>query len=119
MPQKSGRLLVRVAPGVRAARGGNAIEKPLETSVEVPGLYSLAVQQLSAEIARDEQEEPSEVLVVSFNHSVLESQLPGKIDVRRLPLKHPDPKQQAQFDQHSRGQPYPWNEQKRHARYPR
>lgn len=107
MPQKAGRLAIHVEQGVRAARGGNATPTPLEASVGVPGLYSLRVQDMSAQVARDEREEPSQVLVVTLNHSVLESDLPPKIRAWRLPRKHPDAERQRPH----RDQPFPWSNQ--------
>lgn len=107
MPRKGGRLAVHIDAGVRAARGGNETPSPLETSVAVPGLYSLRVQEMSAQIARDEREEPSQVLVVTMNHSVLEAELPPKIRAWRLPKRHPDPGRQKPYDDRD----FPWSDQ--------
>jgi len=42
-------------PGLRATRGGNETPSALETSVSVPGLYSLEIGTLQLEVARDER----------------------------------------------------------------
>ena len=106
MPQKAGRLAVRVDAGVRAARGGNATETALETSVNVPGLHSLRVQQMSAEVARDDRHEPGQVIIVAMNYSVVEAEMAPKIRAWRLPARHPDRRRQAGYDA-----PFPWSEQ--------
>lgn len=109
VPEKAGRLVIRVDPGVEAARGGNATEEKLETSVAVPGLYSLAVQDIGLQIAKDEREEPSQALVISMNHSVLEADMPRAVQAWVLPLRHPNVERQAQFEKHGKGQ-FPWSE---------
>lgn len=109
VPDKAGRLAIRIDPGVAAMRGGNATKEKLESNVAVPGLYSLAVQSLSLEIARDEREEPSQALVVAMNHSVLEQDMAQAVTAWRLPLKHPDPRRQAQFESSAKGA-YRWSD---------
>ena len=85
VPDKVGRLALRIEPGVRAARGGNDTQAAIETSVSVPGLYSLEVGDLTLQVARDEREEPSQVLVINMNHSVLERDMPGHVHAWLLP----------------------------------
>ena len=111
VPDKLGRLAIRIAPGVRAARGGNETQSALETNVTVPGLYSLEVSALEFEVARDEREEPSQVLVINMNHSVLEHDMPRNVHAWLLPERHPDPKLQARFEAvaANQGKPYPWS----------
>ncbi len=110
VPQKTGRLAIRIAPGLHAARGGNETKSALETSVSVPGLYSLEISGLQLQVARDEREEPSQVLVINVNHSVLERDMPQNVHAWLLPDRHPDPKLQAEFDRFNHGKPYPWSE---------
>ncbi|MDB6007791.1 MAG: hypothetical protein JWL65_41 [Gammaproteobacteria bacterium] len=110
VPQKTGRLAIRIDPGLRAARGGNETKSALETSVTVPGLYSLEISGLQLQVARDEREEPSQVLVINVNHSVLERDMPQNVHAWLLPDRNPDPKVQAAFDRFNHGKPYPWSE---------
>ena len=110
VPQKTGRLAIRIEPGLRAARGGNETKSALETSVSVPGLYSLEISGLQLQVARDEREEPSQVLVINVNHSVLERDMPQNVHAWLLPDRHPDPRLQAEFDRFNHGKPYPWSE---------
>jgi uncharacterized protein YfaS (alpha-2-macroglobulin family) len=111
VPDKLGRLAVRIGPGVRAARGGNDTPGALETSVSVPGLYSLEVSDLTLQVARDEREEPSQVLVINMNHSVLEHDMPGHVHAWLLPDRNPKPTLQNEFEStpQNRGKPYPWS----------
>jgi uncharacterized protein YfaS (alpha-2-macroglobulin family) len=109
IPPKAGRLLITVEPGVQAARGGNKTSAALETSVAVPGLNSLTVNNVALDIARDERNEPNQVLVVNTSFSVNEKEMPGKVTAWLLPEKHPDPKLQAEFERHSKNKPYRWS----------
>jgi alpha-2-macroglobulin len=110
VPEKVGRLALRIEPGLRATRGGNETQSALETSVSVPGLYSLEISALRLEVARDERDEPSQVLVINVNHSVLERDMPQSVHAWLLPERNPDPIRQAAFDRYSHGQPFAWSE---------
>lgn len=108
VPPKAGRLQVTIEPGIRAARGGNEWKEPLTASVEVPGLNSLRVADLSLDIVRDERNEPDQVLLINTSFSVPERELPPKVHVWLLPLQHPDAKLQAPFER--RKQPFAWSD---------
>lgn len=82
---KAGRLRIRIEPGVRALRGGNESEARMESSVDVPGLYSLQANNLQVSVATNERDEPSQVLVITLNHSVLERDMPPNVHAWRLP----------------------------------
>jgi alpha-2-macroglobulin len=110
VPPKSGRLQLSVDAGVRPARGGNATPEPLRSSVEIPGLNSLKVTNLALDIARDERNEPQQVLLVGASFSVAEQELPPKVSAWLLPLRHPDPKLQGQFEKRRPGAPFAWTE---------
>ena len=110
VPPKAGRLQLTIAPGVQSAHGGNATEAELQSSVEIPGLNSLKISEVSLDIARDERNEPNQVLLVNTSFSVLERELPRKLTAWLLPLTHPDPKLQTQFERSNRGKPFRWTE---------
>jgi alpha-2-macroglobulin len=110
VPEKMGRLAIRIEPGLRAARGGHETESPLVANVSVPGLHSLEVNDVSLQIARNEREEPSQVLLISMNHSVLERDMPRNVHAWVLPTKNPDATRQAQFEQYNHGKPFRWSE---------
>ncbi|HMK87129.1 MAG TPA: hypothetical protein VK437_14305, partial [Steroidobacteraceae bacterium] len=111
VPSKEGRLALHIEPGLSAAHGGNESESPLDASVDVPGLYSLRVEHVALEVARDESGEPSQALIVEMNHSVVERDMPQSVHAWLLPEKHPDPKLEEAFERSSRRHgPYPWSE---------
>lgn len=110
VPPKAGRLQVEIAAGVRAARGGNKTTQPLKTSVEIPGLNSLKVTDVSLDIVRNERNEPDQVVLINTSFSVGERDLPQAVRAWLLPTRHPDPKVQEEFERRERGQPFAWNE---------
>ena len=108
VPPKAGRLQIVIAAGIQSARGGNATADALESSVEVPGLNSLKITNLSLDIARDERNEPNQVLLLTSSFSVLERDMPARVSAWLLPLRHPDAQLQQQFERHSPGKPFVW-----------
>jgi len=106
---KEGRLRIRIEPGVRAARGGNETETRMESSVVVPGLYSLQAQSMQLAVAKNERDEPSQVLIIKMSHSVIERDMAQRVHAWRLPAIHPDPRLQTEFEQYEHG-PYRWTE---------
>lgn len=108
VPPKAGRLQVTIEPGIRAARGGNESQDTLTASVDVPGLNSLKIANLSLDIVRDERNEPDQVILINTSFSVPERDLPSKVHVWLLPERHPDPN--ANFARSHGGRPYQWTE---------
>jgi alpha-2-macroglobulin len=108
VPNKAGRLAIRIGAGLCAARGGNQTQAPLEAAVDVPGLYSLSVERMALEIARNERDEPSQALVLEMNHTVIERDMPGSVHAWLLPERFPDPRIQQDFERLHPGAPYPW-----------
>lgn len=108
VPSKEGRAEVVVAAGVRAARGGNKTDSAVEASVIVPGLYSLAVNDLRLQIVRDERDEPTQVLMLETSFSVQEPEIVSRVHAWLLPPQHPDQKVQAQWERDYGKQPYRW-----------
>ncbi len=109
VPPKAGRLEITIDSGLQAARGGNKTNNPLHSSVDVPGLNSLKINAVSLNIARDERNEPQQVLTINASHSVLERDMPAKVKAWLLPEKNPDTKRQAEYEKYNHGRPYPWN----------
>jgi uncharacterized protein YfaS (alpha-2-macroglobulin family) len=106
---KGGRADLAIDAGVHAARGGNETRERLLASVQVPGLYSLAVTDVRLTIARDERDNPSQALVIATSHSITEPEMTAHVHAWLLPDKHPDPKLQAQWENAHIPRPYPWN----------
>ncbi len=86
---KAGRLQIRVEPGVRALRGGNGTGSRMESSVNIPGLYSLQAENVQLTVATNERDDPSQVLIVTMNHSVSEHEMPHSVHAWRLPPPAP------------------------------
>jgi alpha-2-macroglobulin len=107
---KEGRVRIRIDSGVRAARGGNETETRMESSVVVPGLYSLQADSMQLAVAKNEHDEPSQVLIIRMNHSVIERDMSHAVHAWRLPATHPDKKVQEEFEKYQHG-PYRWTEQ--------
>jgi uncharacterized protein YfaS (alpha-2-macroglobulin family) len=107
---KGGRVALSIDRGLRAAVGGNVTTEPLTDSVDVPGLYSLKVNDISLTIARDERDTPSQALILATTHSVTEPEMTARVKGWLLPVKHPDPERQANWERGAPGQPYAWNE---------
>src|SRR5690606_11741948 len=108
-PAKGGRVELAVASNVRAARGGPGAQRPLTASVDVPGLNSLRIADLSLDIVRDERNEPDQVLLINTSFSVSERDLPGKVHAWLLPLRHPDPRMQQPSDNRNPAEPFAWD----------
>lgn len=98
MLPKGGRVALELAKGVHAARGGNETQEALNSSVSIPGLYSLQVNDLRLTIARDERDNPSQALVIATSHSITELEMVNHVKAWILPLKHPDPQLQADWE---------------------
>jgi hypothetical protein len=86
VPPKAGRLQIAIEPGIHAARGGNESKDELQASVEVPGLNSLKVANLSLDIVRDERNEPDQVILINTSFAVPERDLPPKVHAWLLPI---------------------------------
>jgi uncharacterized protein YfaS (alpha-2-macroglobulin family) len=106
---KGGRVELAIDAGVHAARGGNETKEPMRASVQVPGLYSLAVTDMRLTIARDARDNPSQALVIATSHSITELEMTSHVHAWLLPDKHPDPKLQAQWERTGLHRRYPWN----------
>lgn len=108
VPAKEGRLTFRIDDGLRAARGGNETDDALTAEVKVPGLDSLAVNELRLDLARDENDDPRQVAILEFNFPVPEKDTAPKLKAWLLPRDHPDPQLQERWEQANRGVPYDW-----------
>lgn len=108
VPAKDGTLVLNAASGLRAERGGNSTAEPLSASVTVPGLNSLASLDLRLDIARDDASNPKQVLITEWSHSVAERSLPERLSARLLPLRHPDPERQRNWEQGNGDAAFDW-----------
>jgi hypothetical protein len=105
---KGGRVGIEVKEGIRATGGSNPTPALVGNSVQVPGLYSLAVNNLHPTIARNERDVPSQALVLETSHSIAEPEVTGHVRAWLLPTEHPDPALQQQ-QVGNRRRPFQWN----------
>ncbi|NII55493.1 alpha-2-macroglobulin [Luteibacter sp. SG786] len=86
LPRDDGSVALKLDDGVRSSRGGDGTEKELETSVRVPGLYSLKLDEVSATLVDNERFEPEQVVVMQFGGPVSDAELAKKLQVWALPM---------------------------------
>jgi len=75
LPRDDGAVGMKVADGVRSSRGGDGTEKALETSVRVPGLYSLKINEMQATLVDNDRFEPEQVVTMAFASAVSDTEL--------------------------------------------
>lgn len=111
MPAKEGRLVLSAGAGMKSSLGGPATSTLLDATIKVPGRYALAVNALAADIARDIDDAPVQLLTLALSHSSTEEEVSKRTQAWLLPRRHPDAKKQAAFEKQTEnfdGQPYPW-----------
>lgn len=109
VPAKEGRAEIVVGKGLHAIRKSNETTEELTASVTVPGLYSLAVQDIDLHIVRDERDEPDQVLMLETSYSALEKDVVPRVHAWLLPVRNPDVKRQAAWERNNHDRPYPWS----------
>jgi len=102
MPRDDTPMSIRVAAGVRAARGGNGTKDKLEATITVPGRASLRFSDARMGVVDNAKHEPEQILFIKSSSPVPESGFAGKIVVKLLPVRSP---RQAPEDRN----PYQWN----------
>lgn len=85
LPHDPGRIRLDLDDGVRAARGGDAFARRLKTDIAVPGLYSLAIEQLMPSVADGTDNRPRQVLVFHLNGRVRGADLADRVHAWVLP----------------------------------
>jgi len=103
VPRNGGQVLATLNAGVRAALGGNT-EAQLESAIALPSRYSLRVDGVEFAVVETDSGQPEQLLVVSMNNAVKDSELAKHLSVYLLPAQHPDPKHQGSYEG-----PYPWS----------
>ena len=105
IPTYDAALAYTIAGNVHAARGGPALDKPIEGKVAVPGLYSLKIDEISATLVDNAKFEPEQVLVVNATQAVSERDTAHVVSVWLLPKFNPKTPEDERGDQ-----PYAWGE---------
>lgn len=85
LPENGGKLTLRVDTGVQSTLGGGGTQDKLTSTVDLPSLYSVAVESIEATLAENDRYEPEQVLVLAFNQAVRDTDVAAALDVRLLP----------------------------------
>ncbi|MEP6897827.1 MAG: MG2 domain-containing protein [Rhodanobacter sp.] len=90
LPRDDGAVLLKLDDGVRSSRGGDGTRDAMQTRVHVPGLYSLAIQDISPTLVDNDKYEPEQVLVANVSGSVRGGELAGLTKAWILPKRKAD-----------------------------
>jgi len=99
IPAQTVAMKVTVDKGLTAQRGGLGTTEALVKSVDVPGLYSLAVNEVSAAIVSNDQGDPEHVLHVTASMAVHEREFARSVQAWALPVSDTDG-----------GEPFAWSD---------
>jgi uncharacterized protein YfaS (alpha-2-macroglobulin family) len=89
LPRDDGLVAVKIDTGVCSSRGGDCTAQPLQTTVRIPGLYSLTIDAISPTLVDNDKYEPEQVLVVTVGGAVRDNELTGLIHAWILPARKP------------------------------
>ena len=81
-----------VDKGVRSARGGGGSGDAVRSTVNVPGLYSLSLANLSPTLVDNDRYEPEQVLVAQTSDGVRGAELAARVKAWVLPKRKPGDK---------------------------
>lgn len=99
IPAETTAMSVLIDSGVKSSVGGQPTSSPLKQSVDVPGLYSLAINAISASIVSDENGDPQHVLHVGSSMAVHEREYARTVQAWMLPISDKEG-----------GDMYPWSD---------
>jgi alpha-2-macroglobulin len=91
-PKDDSVLEVQIGSGLTAARGGKPFESELKQAVNIPGLYSLLVNDINPMVVSNEQNEPEQILLVSASAAVHEKDMASHVKAWVLPRNKPNSK---------------------------
>ncbi|WP_414447280.1 MG2 domain-containing protein [Burkholderia sp. 22PA0099] len=93
---------VDIDKGVRSARGGDGTQDVLHAQVDVPGLYSLKIGDVTPTLVDNDRYEPEQVLVSQLSDGVRADDLASRAHAWVLPKRKPGVQQDADDG------PYDW-----------
>jgi uncharacterized protein YfaS (alpha-2-macroglobulin family) len=104
LPPDDSQVEIKIESGVTSSRGGTGTRNDLTARVGVPGKYSLAIQDISANLVDNADGEPDQVLIVNANEALRGEDLGRLIKAWVLPDRNAeDPNDDAGSDT-----PYDW-----------
>lgn len=101
IPERVRPVVLNLAAGTVAQKGGPGLGKNLSRAVDIPGLYSLAVQGIDFNIVTGESGEPEHVMRVTASMPVHEREMARVVQAWLLPAT-----QQARGDE---GEKFDWS----------
>ncbi|MHB9022046.1 MAG: alpha-2-macroglobulin [Halothiobacillus sp.] len=90
LPQDTQHMRFTLAKEVKSVRGGAGLPQPLQNSVQIPGLYSLAINDATVTLVENAQFEPSQTLILGTTAPVTGKDLGGKVKAWLLPENGPN-----------------------------
>ena len=91
VPEDTRILLAKFAADIKSARGGPGTAQSFDARVQIPGLYSLAVDSAALTLVENDHYEPEQVLIVQTSAAVRGSELAPKVRAWLLPTHKPAP----------------------------
>ena len=85
IPEYDSVLEISIDKDLKAARGGRPFETALSQSVNIPGLYSLLINEVSPTVVSNSQNEPEQILVLNASAAVHEKEMASHIKAWVLP----------------------------------
>jgi uncharacterized protein YfaS (alpha-2-macroglobulin family) len=85
LPRDDGSVGLTLDDGARSSRGGDGTQKALETSVRIPGLYSLKLDEMTATLVDNARFEPEQVVVMNFGGPVSDAELGKRLHAWLVP----------------------------------
>ena len=99
IPEKNRPVVLQLAAGAVAQRGGNTLSDEQNRSVDIPGLYSLQISTIEPTVVTGENGEPEHVLQVSSSMPVHERELARVVQAWLLPAtQKPGDNAEEKFD---------------------
>ena len=86
IPEKTRPIMLRLAAGAAAQRGGEPMAQELLRALDIPGLYSLEIASLQPAIVTGENGEPEHVLHVTASMPVHEREVARVVQAWLLPV---------------------------------
>ena len=99
IPAQTVPMKLTLDAGVSPRRGGKGTAQALEQSVDVPGLYSLAVSEISAGVVSNDNGDPEHVLRVGASMAVHEREFGRTVQAWMLPVSDTEG-----------GEPFAWSD---------
>jgi len=107
IPEKPQVMRVTIEKGARAAAGGNTTDEALTTTVNIPGIDSLQINDLRPAVVNNEKFLPEQILMLQLSMLVQERQAKDAVKVWLLPRQPPEGYlQRAPLNT---DKPYPWD----------